>query len=91
VKAEDLPTLSSRENRRAGAVLGLGAGDYLGATYEFKRPEDVPEKPLEIVGGGVFEWQPGEPTDDTELALAVIEGYQEGPLDLGRVRDAMLQ
>ncbi|MDP9438847.1 MAG: ADP-ribosylglycohydrolase family protein, partial [Actinomycetota bacterium] len=33
----------------------------------------------------------GEPTDDTELALAVLEGYRGGELDLGAVRDAMLR
>jgi ADP-ribosyl-[dinitrogen reductase] hydrolase len=91
VKAEDLSTLSQRDDRRAGAVLGLAAGDSLGATYEFRTPEEVPEGPLEIVGGGLFRWRPGAPTDDTELALAVLEGYQEGPLDLGWIRDAMLR
>jgi ADP-ribosyl-[dinitrogen reductase] hydrolase len=89
VRVEDLPTLTLHEDRRAETVLGLGTGAALGATYEFKRPEDVPEKSLEIMGG-VFGWEPGEPTDDTEIALAVLEGYKEGSLDLSRVRDAML-
>ncbi len=63
----------------------------LGATHEFRTSEQVPEGPLEIVGGGIFGWRPGEPTDDTELALAVLEGYRGGSsLDLGRVRKAML-
>jgi ADP-ribosylglycohydrolase len=43
------------------------------------------------VGGGVFGWRPGETTDDTALAKAVLEGYRDGTsFDLRRVRDAML-
>lgn len=91
MRVEDLPTLTTTEDRLAGALLGLATGDSLGATHEFRTPDQVPEGPLEIVGGGVFGWRPGEPTDDTELALAVLEGYREGPLNLGHVRDAMLR
>lgn len=82
---------TTQEDRRIGAILGLAAGDALGATYEFCSPEEVPAEPLEIVGGGWLDLQPGETTDDTALAKAVLEGYQEGPLDLHRVRDAMLR
>ena len=91
MNVEDLSGLSARQNCRAGAVLGLAVGDSLGATYEFREPDEVPAGPLEIVGGGLFDWRPGDPTDDTELALAVLEGYREGSLDLRRVRDAMLR
>lgn len=34
--------------------------------------------------------QPGETTDDTALTKAVLEGYQEGSLNLNRVRDVVL-
>ncbi len=72
-------------------MLGLAAGDSLGATHEFRTPDEVPQGPLEIVGGGEFGWSPGDPTDDTELTLAVLEGYRDGTLDLRRVREAMLR
>ncbi|MDP9478095.1 MAG: ADP-ribosylglycohydrolase family protein, partial [Actinomycetota bacterium] len=88
---ENLRDLPPKEDRRAGAILGLAVGDALGATHEFRTPDRVSKGPLEIVGGGDFGWRPGEPTDDTELALAVLEGYRSDGLDLGAVRDAMLR
>jgi ADP-ribosyl-[dinitrogen reductase] hydrolase len=86
-----LGRLAPRDDRRIGAILGLAVGDALGATYEFCSPEDVPEGPLEIVGGGWLDLEPGETTDDTALAKAVLEGYQESPLDLRQVREVMLR
>ena len=91
MRLEDLERLSPREERRAGAILGLAVGDALGGTYEFCSPENVPLGPLEVVGGGWWELEPGETTDDTALTRAVLEGYQDGSLDLHRVRDAMLR
>ena len=85
------PRRSQRDERRTGAILGLAVGDALGATYEFCSPEQVPGGPLEMVGGGWLDLEPGETTDDTALAVSVLEGYEHGPLDLRRVRDAMLR
>lgn len=81
---------SARDNRRAGAILGLAVGDALGATYEFCSPSEVPAGPLQMSGGGWLDLEPGETTDDTALTEAVLKGYGAGPLDLGRVREAML-
>lgn len=65
-------------NRALGAFLGLAAGDALGATLEFLSPRDVrwvyPNGLREIVGGGAFNWAPGETTDDTAMALCVARG-----------------
>lgn len=90
MNAEDLQALPAREGRRAGAILGLAVGDALGATYEFCSPREVPQGPLEMVGGGWLGLEPGETTDDTALTNAVPTGYGGGPFDLRRVRDAML-
>lgn len=91
MRIEDLRNLSPREDRRVGAILGLAVGDALGATYEFCTPDEVPKGPLEMVGGGWLRLEPGETTDDTALAKAVLEGYRGGSLDLLRVRDEMLR
>jgi ADP-ribosyl-[dinitrogen reductase] hydrolase len=90
VRPADLHAASLREDRRAGAILGLAVGDALGATYEFCSSREVPDGPLEMVGGGWLDLEPGETTDDTALAKAVLTGYRGRRLDLGRVRDAML-
>lgn len=90
MRGEDLQALSPTDDRRAGAILGLAAGDALGATYEFRKPDEVPEGPLEMVGGGWLDLEPGETTDDTALARAILLGYQGGALDFRRVRDEML-
>ncbi|MDP9485659.1 MAG: ADP-ribosylglycohydrolase family protein, partial [Actinomycetota bacterium] len=90
MRVEDLGSLSPKEDRRVGAVLGLAVGDALGARYEFCGPEEVPEGPLEILGGGWLDLDPGQTTDDTALFRAVLKGYEDGELDLRRVRDEML-
>jgi ADP-ribosylglycohydrolase len=91
VNFEALGGLSSRDERGVGAMLGLTVGDALGAPYEFCSPQEVPDGPLEMVGGGWLSLEPGETTDDTALAKAVLEGYRERALDLRRVREAMLR
>lgn len=91
MRLEDLQSLSPKEDRRAGAVLGLAVGDALGATYEFCAPDEIPEGPLEMAGGGWLDLGPGETTDDTALTRAVLISYESGTLDLHRVRDEMLR
>jgi hypothetical protein len=57
-------------NRYHGALLGLAAGDALGTTLEFKSPGTF--RPLtDMVGGGPFNLQPGQWTDDTSMALCL--------------------
>jgi ADP-ribosylglycohydrolase len=63
----------------AGALLGVHAGDALGATVEFSPWSAIraryPEGPREIEGGGAFGWPPGHATDDTDLTRAVLLAY----------------
>ena len=59
----------SEKDRFLGALLGLHAGESVGAPHEFKKAAEI-IVPKEIVGGGI--WKPGEPTDDVELTLALL-------------------
>ncbi len=61
-----------------GGLLGVAAGDALGATVEFMEPEEIEHAHgvhREIIGGGELGWRPGQGTDDTDLTWAVIRGY----------------
>lgn len=57
-------------DRFRGALLGLAVGDALGTTLEFyPRPEVY--SVTDIVGGGPFNLEPGQWTDDTSMALCI--------------------
>lgn len=66
--------------RIRGALLGVHAGDSLGATLEFLSPDETwrrfPDGLRDIVGGGPFDWASGAATDDTDLTLAVANAYR---------------
>ncbi|MEU5218076.1 ADP-ribosylglycohydrolase family protein [Streptomyces sp. NPDC020807] len=66
-------------DRAVGAVLGSAAGDALGAPFEFGLPglfrERFPDGRGELCGGGG--WDPGEATDDTQMAVLVGESLLE--------------
>jgi ADP-ribosylglycohydrolase len=66
-------------DRIAGALLGVHAGDALGATCEFRSWAEIraeyPDGLREIVGGGPFDWPAGHATDDTDLTRAVLLAY----------------
>ncbi len=59
-------------NRYRGALMGLAAGDALGTTLEFESPGSF-EPITDMVGGGPFELEPGQWTDDTSMALCLAE------------------
>ncbi len=59
-------------NRLKGMFFGLAVGDALGATLEFK-DRDTYDHITGMVGGGPFNLQPGEWTDDTSMALALAQ------------------
>ena len=70
-------------DRILGSMLGSAAGDALGAGYEFTHPG--PETSIYMKGGGGFGWAPGEWTDDTQMAVAVLDAASGGDLDVEAV------
>ena len=77
------PTLKTRiiptEERITGCLWGLMCGDALGAPIEFKSPAALAEHYPQGVHGMVQGWGstarlvPGEITDDSEMAIALLE------------------
>ena len=59
-------------DRACGAVLGSAAGDALGAPYEFGLATVGPDGPR-MIGGGLGDFAPGEWTDDTTMAWAILD------------------
>ncbi|MGY1632244.1 ADP-ribosylglycohydrolase family protein [Geodermatophilus sp. SYSU D01186] len=79
-----------RSHRVAGALVGSAVGDALGAPFEFgppgqftaRFPEPARGTHTEMCGGGALGWEPGEFTDDTQMALLVATSLVErGGLD----------
>jgi ADP-ribosyl-[dinitrogen reductase] hydrolase len=72
------------EDRFVGCLLGLACGDAIGTTVEFK-PRGSFEPMTDMIGGGPFDLEPGQWTDDTSMALCLAESllYRGGfdPVD----------
>lgn len=66
----------SNRDRYRGCLLGLAAGDAVGATLEFCSPGSF--TPLtDMAGGGPFHLKPGQWTDDTSMALCLAASLVE--------------
>ena len=63
-----IPTIQ----RYRGSILGLATGDAVGTTVEFQPPASF-QPVTDMIGGGVFQLQPGHWTDDTSMALCLAE------------------
>jgi len=73
-------TVMDKLSRFRGALSGLAIGDALGTTIEFSRPGSF--TPVnDITGGGPFELEPGQWTDDTSMALCLGESLIEEGFD----------
>jgi ADP-ribosyl-[dinitrogen reductase] hydrolase len=68
------PSAPGLLDRALGAYVGFAVGDALGATVEFMTKGEIREKyglHRKMIGGGWLHLEPGQVTDDTEMALAL--------------------
>lgn len=79
-------------DRARGALMGLCVGDALGSTLEFTMPSVTPLPRLvrgphqDMVGLGPFTLEPGQVTDDTQMACCLAASLMsKGELDLDDV------
>lgn len=79
VDGADDPVTGPHDDRVVGAMLGAAVGDALGAPFEFaprgtfstRLPDRREDGQGDMIGGGAFDWAPGEFTDDTQMGLAL--------------------
>lgn len=60
------------DDRFAGVMLGLACGDAIGATTAFLERDSF-EPVTGMSGGGAYELEPGQWTDDTSMAMCLAE------------------
>jgi ADP-ribosylglycohydrolase len=73
----DVTLTPAQLDRACGAALGSAVGDALGAPYEFEMATVGPAGPG-MIGGGLGGSAPGEWTDDTSMAWAVLDVVAAG-------------
>ncbi|HYY07244.1 MAG TPA: ADP-ribosylglycohydrolase family protein, partial [Actinomycetota bacterium] len=68
--------MEARRDRVVGTILGLALGDALGAPFEFRRREEVPDRipAFELPWAGR---PPGSTTDDTAMARNLVRSLTE--------------
>ncbi len=74
-------------DRVAGTLVGMAAGDALGAGYEF---QSHPSGEIAMIGGGLGGFAPGEWTDDTAMAICIAEVTATGDVDVEAIGDRFL-
>jgi ADP-ribosylglycohydrolase len=81
--------VSDVPDRAAGCLVGLAYGDALGVPYEAGvRPLDG--VPL-LLGGGLGDYEPGEWSDDTQMAICVAQAALDAELSSEAGLDAVAE
>ena len=70
-------TAEGISDRALGAILGSATGDALGAPYEFQ-PSLPSDDAVVMRAGGAFDWELGEWTDDTSMAVPILRALADG-------------
>jgi ADP-ribosyl-[dinitrogen reductase] hydrolase len=76
------PNTLDRLDRSIGALLGLAVGDAIGTTLEFVPRDQIITPLTDMVGGGPFNLQPGQWTDDTSMALCLATSLIDHGFDM---------
>ncbi len=73
-------SFQDKVDRAQGCLVGLAVGDALGATVEFLDPSEIQKQfglHKDLIGQGWLDLEPGEVTDDTQLAKIVGESLAD--------------
>ena len=84
---------TSSLDRAQGCLLGQFIGDSLGSLVEFQSPDEIaaeyPQGVRDLAAGGTWNTLPGQPTDDSEMAILLARLLAENgsyDADLARER-----
>lgn len=81
------PLTPTQADRAAGVLLAQACGDALGAGTEFQ-PTPLPASaPIAMTGGGLFNWAPGEWTDDTQMSIVILQAAEIAQANQGTLLD----
>ncbi|MFC2592786.1 MAG: ADP-ribosylglycohydrolase family protein, partial [Corynebacterium matruchotii] len=82
----------SMTDRAQGVLYGQVIGDSLGSLVEFASPDaiaaDYPGGVRELADGGPFRLSAGQPTDDSEMALALARTLVTHGFDIDAIAAA---
>jgi ADP-ribosylglycohydrolase/protein-tyrosine phosphatase len=73
------------------SLYALAMGDAYGVGFEFLQPGEIAKKypypPATSIGGGDFDFAPGEFSDDTEMTVLTLASLQrEGDVDIVKIK-----
>lgn len=84
IKKFDSIKKNSEEDRAYGAIIGAFIADSCGSYYEFskkKLSDNEMAECMRMPGGGPHKVAPGQPTDDSELSMCLLNSIVESNLN----------